>query len=117
MGAKVSNQSAVVVHVLGDNSTDNNRHTIGGGGGNKQKNKSCLIDMKILTLMLPVWYNHEPLDATHISLAKSVWSLILNDKSEEYLRNKRDTPGFTYSSAVVWFFDTFYNRLFEMYPR
>jgi nitric oxide dioxygenase len=39
----------------------------------------------------------------------------MRDSSAEFLRMK-GSPGFKYTSSVVWFFDTFYNRLFEIHP-
>ena len=74
-----------------------------------------VIDMKLISLMLPVWYTQETLTHHDMDIAKTAWNMILQDTSQEFLRLK-GTDNFPYSSAVVWFFDTFYHRLFDMHP-
>ena len=70
----------------------------------------------MLTLLLPVWYTDEKISEDEIQLARQSWNLILQDTSEEFQRLK-GTEGFQYHSAVVWFFDTFYNRFYDVHPQ
>lgn len=81
----------------------------------KPKTKIHQIDMNLLKLMLPVWYTNDVLSIEDVCIAKSVWSQILDDTSPAFLRLK-GTCGFPYKSAVVWFFDMFFSRFFDMYP-
>ncbi len=48
-------------------------------------------------------------------LASDAWNLILNDKAPEFLA-KKGTQGFEYMSSVIFFYDTFYARLFDIHP-
>ena len=43
------------------------------------------------------------------------WQHIQNDTSEVYLARKA-TPGFEASSCLQWFYDSFYDRLFDVHP-
>ena len=69
-----------------------------------------------MTLLLPVWYTTEPISPEDIKMTKDSWNMILQDTSEEFQRLK-GTEGFQYHSAVVWFFDTFYNRFYDVHPQ
>jgi len=50
-----------------------------------------------------------------VALAKASWDLILNDKSPEYMRLLSGKNPITVS-CLVWFYDSFYERLFEIHP-
>lgn len=84
-------------------------------GNTSEKRVFTKSHIELMQLLLPVWYSLEPLTIEEISLARASWNLILKDTSEEFQRMK-GTPDFEYSSAVVWFFDTFYKRFFDVHP-
>lgn len=86
-----------------------------GNAGAKGRDSIHVIDMKSISLMLPVWYTAEELTPDDMDIAKRAWNMILLDTSTEFLRLK-GTQGFPYTASVVWFFDTFYHRLFDIHP-
>jgi hemoglobin-like flavoprotein len=45
----------------------------------------------------------------------SVWNAILDDATPQYIMTK-DKPGFTFPSCRVWFYNIFYERLFDIHP-
>ncbi len=45
----------------------------------------------------------------------SVWNAILDDASPQYILTK-DKPGFAYPSCRAWFYNVFYERLFDIHP-
>jgi hemoglobin-like flavoprotein len=45
----------------------------------------------------------------------SVWNAILDDATPPYIMTK-DKPGFQYPSCRVWFYNLFYERLFDIHP-
>lgn len=71
----------------------------------------------IVSIMMPVYYVHDAaVSAEDIALAKASWNLIIDDKSEEFHRRKREDPNFQYYSCISWFFSNFYSRLFDVHP-
>ena len=86
-----------------------------GNAGAKKRDSVHVIDMRSVSLMMPVWYTTEELFRDDMEIAKGAWNMILEDTSTEFLRLK-GVEGFPYSACVVWFFDTFYNRLFDVHP-
>uniref|UniRef100_A0A7S0SYC4 Globin domain-containing protein n=1 Tax=Chromulina nebulosa TaxID=96789 RepID=A0A7S0SYC4_9STRA len=72
-------------------------------------------DADIVNLMLPVYYTSDPVTKLDITNARASWSMIIDDTSPEYLRLK-DTPDFNYSSCVMFYYDTFYARFFDVHP-
>jgi len=78
-------------------------------------NKLKKSEEDIVKLMLPVYFIPIPIELSERSLASETWQMILDDKSPEFLE-KRGTPGFSYSSCVTFFYDTFYTRLFDIHP-
>lgn len=64
----------------------------------------------------PDWFKSEELRDIDIQEAQASWLMIVSSSGEEFLFRKRD-PSFTFSSCLVWFFDVFYNRLFDVHPR
>lgn len=70
---------------------------------------------EVVKLMYPLYYTTINISKDEHALASAAWESILNDKSEEFLRMK-GTPDFPYSSCVIFFYDTFYTRLFNVHP-
>jgi hypothetical protein len=73
-------------------------------------------EQEIVRLMMPVYYNHEPINADERASAFRVWNLVLDDKAPEYLRLKAENKDFAYNSSVTFFYDSFYTRLFDIHP-
>ena len=73
----------------------------------------------IMSIMMPVYYTTDPLTEEEINKAAAAWQTILDDTAPEYVRQKdsvSDFTDFTYSSAMTYFFDTFYGRFFDIHP-
>ena len=67
------------------------------------------------SVVLPSFYDGEPMSPDEIEGANSSWKSILNDTAAGYLAAK-NTPGFKHNSAMLYFFESFYERLFDIYP-
>ncbi len=72
-------------------------------------------DRAIVDLMMPVYYSRSEVTQQDIDTASAVWNLILNDESPEFLKKKAD-ENVPFESCIMWFYDTFYNRLFDVHP-
>lgn len=71
----------------------------------------------IVSAMMPVYYVHNAeVSVEQIELAKDCWSLIVEDKSAEFLLKKKEDSSFHYYSCISWFFSCFYERLFDVHP-
>ncbi len=73
-------------------------------------------EKEIIKLMLPVYYLHVDASPDEIKIASDSWELILNDKSPEFLKRKENDTNFQYGSCMIFFYDSFYTRLFDMHP-
>ncbi len=69
----------------------------------------------LTSVVLPSFYDGEPMSHDEIEGANSSWKSILDDTAAGYLAVK-NTPGFKHNSAMLYFFESFYERLFDIYP-
>lgn len=77
---------------------------------------SCYIDQS-LEKSLPAYYIKDAkISAEELHQAKSSWSKIIDDDCSAHVRYKKqeDIEG---QSALIWFYDAFYERLFEVHPQ
>ena len=58
----------------------------------------------------------DELSDQELALAASCWNLILNDKSDYFTNVLRKKPDFKYTSCIAYFYDIFYQRLFDVHP-
>ena len=65
--------------------------------------------------MMPVFYVDETLNAADVDLAKASWKSITDDTAPGFVALK-GTPGFDFPSCIMFFFDNFYSRLFDVHP-
>lgn len=70
---------------------------------------------EIVKLMYPLYYTSQNITSDEHKMASDSWNLILNDKSPEFLA-RRGKPDFPYTSCIIFFYDTFYTRLFNVHP-
>ena len=81
---------------------------------------SCRNDDDVSTLenALPAYHvKNLTVSAEDVSKAKKSWNLILDDKSPEYMRLMSDGISSPINvSCLVWFYDSFYERLFQIHP-
>ena len=78
--------------------------------------KSTQSEKSIVALILPLYYCADKISDQEHNDAVRGWNDILNDKSQVYLENKAE-HSFSHSSCVVFFYDTFYGRLFDVHPQ
>jgi len=99
-----------------------------GGGASTSKSayevarKFKRSDMDIVKLMMPVYFVEDRVDVRDIDLAKGVWTMIIDEKNPNFERQKlagleagaegEDLP----TSCMMWFYDIFYKRLFDVHP-
>eukprot|EP01035_Chromulina_nebulosa_P018127 gene18127-23781_t len=80
----------------------------------KDSNKTKI--MEIFEFMKPIYYIHDAqVNQSDIQLAQQSWDIILDDKSPEYLK-KKSCNEITAVSCLTWFYDCFYDRLFDIHP-
>ena len=67
--------------------------------------------------VMPSYYlNDFAVSNDDVVLAKESWRLILNDAAPEYVRLLSENEYALNVSCLVWFYDSFYERLFEVHP-
>jgi hypothetical protein len=65
-----------------------------------------------ISLLMPVYYQETEPSAEDIALALSSWNCIVNNESEKYLKAAGCTT--QSPSCLSWFYETFYQRLFDV---
>lgn len=88
-----------------------------GGGASKPEEKAGLekSEHDIVQLMMPVYYNNSPISNEEMEAANSTWKLILTNTSPEFMAKRRD-PNFQYPTCIMFFYNSFYERLFDIHP-
>lgn len=79
------------------------------------QNKRSIAD--VVGVMFPVYYTESEVTESDHKLANETWDLILDDTSPLYMEGQKD-PAFAaeYGSCIMFFYDTFYRRLFDVHP-
>jgi len=72
-------------------------------------------ETEIVKIMLPLYFTHDSLTAEDIAVAKQTWQMIVSDQAPVFLARK-GTKDFQHQSAVTFFYDQFYVRLFDIHP-
>jgi hypothetical protein len=70
---------------------------------------------EVVSMMMPVYFTDEPISEEDVELAKLKWGMILDDTCEHFLKNKGQ-PGYDTPTCIMLFYDSFYNRLFDIHP-
>ena len=66
---------------------------------------------------IPSYYIHDfVVSDEDVMIAKESWQQILNGTSPEYLRLLSENQYERDISCLVWFYDSFYQRLFKVHP-
>ena len=88
-----------------------------GGSNSKISDKSYLSksDNEIVSLMMPVFFTFDEVTKEDAILATESWKLIVDEKSDHFNQLKLD-QNFKYTSCILYFFDVFYDRLFDVHP-
>lgn len=81
----------------------------------KVQHKLRRSEEEVVRLMMPVFYNGEPITPEERKVAAESWNLILDDKSPVFV-DRKGKPDFPYQTCVTYFYDTFYSRLFDIHP-
>ena len=88
-----------------------------------QLRKFDISDMDVINLMMPVYYTKSPVTDIDILKAKTAWDMVLHDTSPKFLLYKNGDELQSISkdansppSCMMWFYDTFYQRLFDVHP-
>lgn len=86
---------------------------------NNNANKNTPLDKteeEIVLLMMPVYYCADILTRDEHKMASDSWQLILNNTAPGFVHLKSTTPNFKFTSSILFFYDTFYQRLFDIHP-
>ncbi len=74
---------------------------------------------EIIAFVMPVFYTKSELAAEEREAASSAWKLIVNNKSQHFLdirTQRQNDPNFPHVTCLEYFYDIFYNRLFDVHP-
>lgn len=80
-----------------------------------QNNQLLKTEEEIVRLMMPVYYSEDPITDEEYDLALNSWRMILNNSSPEFLANKKNV-NFPYPTCIIFFYNSFYDRLFDIHP-
>jgi len=70
---------------------------------------------EVVKLMFPVYYCDDMLTTEENILVERAWNLILTDGALGY-RLKAERPDFAHTTSIAYFYELFYNRLFDVHP-
>ena len=91
---------------------------MGNGASLEQKAMRAVHSKKTLSevvaVMMPVYYTEEPVTPKDIALATANWEMILDDSSPAYIDIQN--RGSELSTCIMFFYETFYGRLFDVHP-
>lgn len=72
---------------------------------------------EVVKMMMPVYYIEDDTSEVEIARARATWNMILNDTSEHFITMKgRGVSGYQQQSCVSLYYDSFYDRLFDVHP-
>lgn len=88
--------------------------------GGFSSRSSNIVNLKkseeeIVKLMFPVFFDDKALTVEEQACVERTWGLILTDTAPIYLARTKN-PGFAHSSSITYFYELFYNRLFDVHP-
>eukprot|EP01031_Cornospumella_fuschlensis_P039216 gene39216-47719_t len=88
-------------------------------GGTQSKNsegpKLDKTEQEIVKLMMPVYYNEDSLSNEELDVANNTWKMILTNTSPEFAQLLKQ-PDFSYPNCIMYFYNCFYERLFDIHP-
>ena len=70
---------------------------------------------EIAGLLMPVYFLDDDPTPEDVEIASMKWNLIIDDKSTHFHR-KKGMPGYHQASCIMLFYDSFYQRLFDIHP-
>lgn len=74
--------------------------------------------LNLVRLMMPVYYTAEGITQEECDAALGAWRMISENEAPNYLRQQEESIEFatTFPTAMSYFSDCFYNRLFDVHP-
>ena len=71
----------------------------------------------VVAVMMPVYYTDSAVTETDHDVCQKSWDMILDDTSPHYIECCKDTKfSQEFGSCIMYFYDTFYKRLFDVHP-
>lgn len=67
-------------------------------------------------MLMPVYYTKEPVTSIDVANARIAWGMILDDTSPAFKQYKAENAFCSSSSCIMFFYDAFYERLFNVHP-
>lgn len=71
---------------------------------------------EIIAFVRPIFYTDDAITKEELDAATLVWKMILNNKSQHFLSLRAADPNFVPLNCMEYFYDIFYNRLFDVHP-
>lgn len=83
----------------------------------QQPNAVGRTDEEIIKVVLPLYYNKEPLQQNEREAAVAAWRMIMNNTSAHFKKMKKEGgPDYPHKTCMELFYYTFYTRLFDVHP-
>lgn len=73
-------------------------------------------EAEIEAFVRPIFYSPDPITKEELDAATAVWKMILNNRSQHFLNIRASDPNFVPLNCMEYFYDIFYNRLFDVHP-
>jgi len=91
---------------------------MGGASSTATSHASALgkTETEIVRLMMPIYYTTVEITPEERKAANESWNLILNNTAPEFEARRRTDADFKFESTVMFFYDIFYARLFDIHP-
>eukprot|EP01041_Mallomonas_annulata_P013572 gene13572-28800_t len=86
-----------------------------GGGPSSSVSRELTVDELTLLMMPPYYKSGVVVQETDIILGRVSWQKIADGSSQGF-QDMKAIPGFNSPSCLTWFYDSFYNRLFDVNP-
>lgn len=86
------------------------------GGAPSQIHNLNRTQEEIVRLMMPAFYTTDPVTEADIQAAKDSIQCVIDDTAPGYLEMKKTPEGAHYTSCLLFVYETYYNKLFEVLP-
>jgi len=86
------------------------------GGINSTRRRSDLFDRSVRESYPSYFIENVVLTHTDEELTSASWSVLMSGNPTDEFKARKKDPAFQYISTLTWFYDTFYNKFFEVCP-
>jgi hemoglobin-like flavoprotein len=82
-----------------------------------QNEQAKKTEEEIAQFVMPIFYTKDQITTEELAAATAAWKLIVNNKAKYFLAKKAADPDrYPMMTCMEYFYDVFYNRLFDVHP-